>query len=459
MLNLQSEYSPVRELDDSHPFVLPQHLARPPLKYEQLVLWAQHEWAARYPDVPYRVVWSDPNCAHHSALTRIRPGRRLKGKARYSGYQVIPCPYSVPVQSFYVPARTVALTSNVGAYVFTFERAGQSFDVLFVSAHHTESCGHGSVAVALVPAEQLLPWGDFEVQCDQAAHRLERSDKVHIIGGAQQSFQPNVGWDSVILPDELKADLRADIETFFDSGVSVYAQLNLPAFRKLLLVGPPGTGKSTLCAAIAKLALVRKCIVVYVSASDKDEASFSKIQRALRIAANSQHPVLLVVEELDIYLKPESKSQILNVLDGFESPNNPNGTLLIATTNYPEIIDERIAKRPGRVDRIIYIPEIQEEEQALRMLKHYMAMHWHDEYSVVANKLIGQTGAFVREVAIYARMLALRCGKQAVSLELLEQSIIGLSNQLSTGRNLLPRKQVGFVPSNEPAHMAHLNRR
>jgi hypothetical protein len=117
-----------------------------------------------------------------------------------------------------------------------------------------------------------------------------------------------------------------------------------------------------------------------------------RIYWGLRIAANSQYPVLLVVEELDIYLKPESKSQILNVLDGFESPNNPHGVLLIATTNYPEIIDERIAKRPGRVDRIIYIPEIQDEEQALRMLKHYMAMHWQEEHSTVAENLLGTQG-------------------------------------------------------------------
>lgn len=88
-----------------------------------------------------------------------------------------------------------------------------------------------------------------------------------------------------------------------------------------------------------------------------------------------------------------------------------------------------------------------------------MAMYWQDEYSTVTNKLIRQTGAFVREVAIYVRMLALRRGEKAVSVELLQQSITSLSNQLSTGSNLLPRKQAGVVPSDEPTQMAHLNRR
>src|SRR6185503_11865431 len=99
-----------------------------------------------------------------------------------------------------------------------------------------------------------------------------------------------------------------DIETFFDKAIYLYKQLNLPPFRKLLLVGPPGTGKSMLCAALARLALDRKYVVIYISSADQDGNSFDKIQYALRIVANSQHPVVLVVEELDVYLKPEDKS-------------------------------------------------------------------------------------------------------------------------------------------------------
>jgi len=104
--------------------------------------------------------------------------------------------------------------------------------------------------------------------------------------------------------------------------------------------------------------------------------------------------VLLIVEELDIYLQRKDKSLILNVLDGMETPNNPRGALLLATTNYPEVIDERIAKRPGRVDRIIHVPPIQDLEQAERMLMHYMGPQWRDEHRVILADLIGQTGAF-----------------------------------------------------------------
>jgi predicted AAA+ superfamily ATPase len=441
----------------------PNHLSsgnsgRPPLKYEQLVLWAVQEWQQRYPDQPYRVVWATENCAHNMALGRIKPGRRLRGKARYAGYQPVACPFSIPIDSFYLPARTVVLTDSVGAYTFSFECAGQAFDVIFASAHSSEACGHTTEAIALVPLQHLETWADFEAHCDRAAYRLERSEKVYIIGGADRDFKPTVEWDDIILSEVLKADLRADIETFYDEGVALYRQLNLPAFRKLLFVGPPGTGKSMLCAALAKLALARKCVVIYISASDKDEASFDKIQRALNITAHSQHPVLLVVEELDVYLKPEDKSQILNVLDGFEAPDNPRGALMIATTNYPEVIDERIAKRPGRIDRIIYIPEIQDEEQATRMLKCYMGAQWQAEHQTIAANLIGQTGAFVREVALYARMLALHRHEAEVPLTLLRQSLGSLTNQLSLGKDMQPRRPIGFLsePMVKVEHSANL---
>ncbi len=433
------------ELTGSQSLVTHVFAPRKPLKYEQLVLWAAQEWQRRYPAQPYRVVWATESCAHNLALSRIKPGRRLKRKARYLGYSPLMCPYSIPIDSFYVPARNVILTSSVGAFVFSFEWDGAQFDVLYASAHKSEECGHGTEAIALVPPEYLETWADFEALCDHAAYRLERSERVYIIGGAESSFKPTVEWQDVILPESLKADLRADIETFFAEGVGIYQQVNLPPFRKLLLVGPPGTGKSMLCAALAKLALGQKQVVVYVSSADKDGATFDKIQYALRIVANAQHPVLLIVEEFDVYLKPEDKSQILNVLDGFEAPNNPRGALLVATTNYPEVIDERIAKRPGRVDRIIYIPEIQDEAQAIQMLKRYMGPQWQDEHQIIAGKLVGQTGAFVREVALFARMLAVRDRKAHVPYALLQQSVTRLTSQLATGDDLAPRRTVGFL--------------
>ncbi len=167
----------------------------------------------------------------------------------------------------------------------------------------------------------------------------------------------------------------------------------------------------------------------------------------------------MIVEEIDAYLHGDDKARILNVMDGVESPNNPKGSLLIATTNYPEAIDERITKRPGRLDRIYVIPTIQDAAQAEDMLRHYMAEQWEDAHIAVIDRLVGQPGAFVREAALAARMLAARERLTEVSLDMLERSIDTLSVQMTADRDFLvqrrplgldrpnPRRGTGFFGS------------
>lgn len=404
--------------------------------HEQLLRWAADEWQRRYPDTPYLPVWSESECSNQLALQRVKVGRRVKGNARYMGYTPVISPYVNLVNVHDTVGRREVLTSGAGAFVFTFSTPASTFEILYAAAYKEDSwCGYKLVAIALVPPEYLRSWADFETLCYRAVYRLERSNRVYIVGGEEDSFQPNIDWDDVILPEALKSDLLHDAELFFTRGAKLYQQLNLTPFRKLLLVGPPGTGKSMICAALARLALSWKCLVVYVSSSAKEPNeqegnTFSKIQYALRLAANSHYPVLLIVEELDIYLRPQDKSQILNVLDGFETRANNRGTLLIATTNYPEMIDERILRRPGRIDRIIHIPAIVDLDQALRMLKHYLGPTWDERHGQAAPDLVGQTGAFVREVAVYARLSALQQGQTEVSLEMLQQSIRSLREQV-----------------------------
>jgi hypothetical protein len=414
-----------------------------PLIYVQLLRWAKRLWKAEYPNTPFVPLWASDSCGSNVALSALKPGRKLKAKGQYSGYEMLNCPYIEPISTWYMPRRKVVLTDNVGAFKFTFHQDGEAFDAFYLSAY-VKNGSSLTLSMALVPEDRLEVWASFEETCQQLANTLERSPKVYVIGGTRATFEPNVEWENVILAEQLKTDLRSDLETFFTTGVEIYKGLGLPPFRKLLFVGPPGTGKTTLCAALAKMALARNCLVIYVSAADDDGADFSKIHHALNTAANSHHPVLLIVEELDAYLVKDDKSQILNVLDGMESPNNPRGALLLATTNYPEMIDERIAKRPGRVDRVIYVPPIQDEEQAVKMLRRYMGPSWREEHSSAAQHLIGQTGVFVREAALSARMQAANQGQMDVPLALLQASISRLLVQLSTGDDLMPRRAIGF---------------
>jgi len=417
------------------------------MQYERLVQWAKEVWEERWPGRKFVTIWASAECSNMIAQNQIRAGRKLRGKARYDGLQPLDCPVVVPISDYGSRGKKMMLTATAGAYLFKFSVENENpFEVVYASSYFDDDV-QDLTAVAIVPADKLETWAAFEFACARAVRpRIRRRRDVYIIGGTDAFFDPTVDWDDVILPDNLKGELSDDMEAFFTKGVQIYRQLKLAPFRKLLLAGVPGTGKTMLCAAMAKLAISHGRIVVYVSGSDRDGASFEKIQRALQAVTAARYPVLLIVEEIDAYLQGDDKARVLNVLDGVESPNNPEGALLLATTNYPEVIDERIAKRPGRLDRIFVIPTIQDSGHAEQMLRHYMADQWRDEHLAVVSQLIDQPGAFVREAALHARMLAAHEHRTDVTLEFLQQSIDSLLRQIRSGNDFLrERRPIGLV--------------
>lgn len=420
------------------------------MQYERLVNWARDVWESRWPGRDAVTIWASAECSNQIAQKQIKVGRRLRGGMRYAGMEPLEYPVIVPISDCGSRGRKMVLTATSGAYIFRFEGEGdRHFEVIYASSYFDDDV-QDLTAVALVPPDHLDTWAAFEFACARAVRpRIRRRRDVYIIGGTDAFFDPTVEWEDVILEPELKAQILDDVEAFFAEGVGIYKQLKLAPFRKLLLAGLPGTGKTMLCAAMAKMAIRKKRIVVYVSGSDRDGASFEKIQRAFQAVAAASYPTLLVVEELDAYLRGDDKARILNVLDGIESPNNPQGSLLLATTNYPEAIDERLVKRPGRLDRIFVIPPIQNEEQAVEMLRHYMREHWQDDHASIAAQLVDQPGAFVREVALQARMLAAHERRVDVSLELLEQSVDSLLHQMNADRDfLMQRRPIGLGYNN-----------
>jgi predicted AAA+ superfamily ATPase len=430
------------------------------MQYERLVQWAKDEWEKRWPGRPYVTIWASAECSNMIAQNQIKPGRKLRGKARFDGLKSLECPVIVPISDYGSRGKKMVLTATAGAYAFRFSIEGEDpFEVLYASSYFDDDV-QDLTAIALVPADKLETWAAFEFTCARAVRpRIRRRRDVYIIGGTDAFFDPTVDWDDVILPDDLKEELKDDMEAFFTKGVHIYRELKLAPFRKLLLAGMPGTGKTMLCAAMAKLAISKGRIVVYVSGSDRDGASFEKIQRALQAVTAARYPVLLIVEELDAYLQGDDKARVLNVLDGVESPNNPEGALLLATTNYPEVIDERIAKRPGRLDRIFVIPTIQDTNHAEQMLRHYMADQWKDDHLMVVPQLIDQPGAFVREAALHARMLAAHEHRTEVTLDYLQQSIDSLLRQIRAGNDFLrERRPIGLTSNNNTNSKKKLTR-
>jgi hypothetical protein len=151
-------------------------------------------------------------------------------------------------------------------------------------------------------------------------------------------------WDTLILPATLKQQIHDDLTGFFN-GRETYARYGVPWKRGVVLIGPPGNGKTHAVKALVNM-LGKPCL--YVKSIDADRShEHGNIRKVFERARNTA-PCVLVLEDLDTLVTAENRSVILNELDGFAGND---GILTLATTNYPERLDPAILDRPSRFDR------------------------------------------------------------------------------------------------------------
>jgi hypothetical protein len=147
--------------------------------------------------------------------------------------------------------------------------------------------------------------------------------------------------------------VKAEITNFFER-IDWWTRHHQPGIRKILLAGPPGTGKTSIIAAIAA-EFARSHVVVHAQTT-------SEMVMTCEAAAKAGKPAIVVCEELDLLKSPSGPGLLW--LDGTTCTRNPAGTFLITTTNYPSQIDPRVRKRPGRLDAIITVADLRPSEAA-----------------------------------------------------------------------------------------------
>lgn len=156
-------------------------------------------------------------------------------------------------------------------------------------------------------------------------------------------------WHDLVLPATIKEDLILSASAPFGERAGViYDRLGLPRKRGILLHGPPGNGKTLTGKVIASELQVS---IIYVTHSEL--VTFRKLDPAELFTktfdlANRVAPVVLVFEELDGLLTTKSRPIFLTRMDGLMPTS---GVLVVATTNYPQILGENITNRPSRFDR------------------------------------------------------------------------------------------------------------
>lgn len=151
-------------------------------------------------------------------------------------------------------------------------------------------------------------------------------------------------FEDLILPAGQVEAIRDDVRRFLGAK-ALYAQHRVPWKRGLLLVGPPGNGKTHMVRAIVREA-ARACLYVKSLRANRSgiEDNIAQVFERARAAA----PCVVVLEDLDCLIDEPSRSVLLNELDGFAAND---GLLIIATTNHPEKLDRSLLDRPSRFDR------------------------------------------------------------------------------------------------------------
>lgn len=304
---------------------------------------------------------------------------------------------------------------------YTFANHWEALSVYFYDSDSSDT-----LALAAIPDGRQDEWLAFLKRLDErhdSLWRKARKGRIEIISGDDQLAEviKNSSYNDLVLGDEAMAQVAAQHRIFDQNILNRYARLRVPRLRKVLLIGPPGTGKTTLLKAEGAYHAKKGGLVYYVCAPAhaRSTTSWQQLSHALHLAADSRLPTLILVEDFELFVaNPTELQLVLNTLDGVATPDNPAGTLLLATSNDPEKIDPRIRDRPGRIDILIEIGLVENIELARRFLRHFLSNSYNEqEHDRVAETFLKQPGSHFREVCIAGSMHALDQNRSEVKAD------------------------------------------
>ena len=154
-------------------------------------------------------------------------------------------------------------------------------------------------------------------------------------------------FDNLILAADLKREIQDDFANFFASR-EMYERYRIPWKRGVLLIGPPGNGKTHTVKALINQTK-RPCL--YVKSFSACWGTDHDRIRTVFTRARKTTPSIVVLEDLDSLIDDENRAFFLNELDGFATNT---GVVVLATTNHPDKLDQSILDRPSRFDRKYY---------------------------------------------------------------------------------------------------------
>jgi cell division protease FtsH len=162
--------------------------------------------------------------------------------------------------------------------------------------------------------------------------------------------------------------------------------------RGILLWGPPGSGKSSICRLVMQDVIQQGGVVFRF----RHPTTFVMGMSAFRLI-QPDTPVVVLMEDVESILNSFSESEILNILDGVHDIQH---VIYLATTNYPEMLGERIRNRPSRFDRRIHVGYPSEEARLSYLQYLFSKVDSPPDLSAWASSTPGFTFAHLKELFI-----------------------------------------------------------
>ena len=272
----------------------------------------------------------------------------------------------------------------------------------------------------------------------------------------------SIKFDDVAGEDEAKENLSEIVNYLHDP--SKYRDIGASMPKGILLVGPPGTGKTMLAKAVAGEANVP---FFSISGSEFVEMfvgmGASKV-RDLFKQAKEKAPCIVFIDEIDAIGKKrdggkfgggndereQTLNQLLTEMDGFEGSN---GVIILAATNRPASLDPALT-RPGRFDRRVPVelPDLQGREAILRVHAKKIKTEPNINYAQIARMASGASGAELANIVNEAALRAVRNHRTAASQADMEESIEVVIAGYQKKNAILTDKEKSIVSYHEIGH-------
>ena len=231
--------------------------------------------------------------------------------------------------------------------------------------------------------------------------------------------------------DEAKENLSEIVDYLHDP--SKYKEIGASMPKGILLVGPPGTGKTMLAKAVAG-----EANVPFFSISGSEFVEMFVGMGAAKVRdlfkqAKEKAPCIVFIDEIDAIgqrrdaramgndEREQTLNQLLTEMDGFEGNN---GVMILAATNRPESLDPALT-RPGRFDRRVPVelPDLKGREAILRVHAKHVKTDGSVDFNRIARMSSGASGAELANIVNEAALRAVRAGRSAATEADMEESI------------------------------------